>query len=1060
MSGDSQQAKGPIAWMARNSVAANLLMFVIVIGGLMAARNTKQEVFPEFALDIVSVNVPYPGAGPEEVEQGIVLAVEEAVRSLDGVKRVTSNATENMGTISIELLLSANQDKVLADVKNAVDRITSFPEASEEPVVALFGSRRRVISLVLAGDMDRRTMHALAERARNDILVHPDVTQVQIIGLPPLEISIEVPRQSMEAYGLTLDELAMRVRSASQEIPGGSIETSGGEVLVRVADRKLSATDFADIIVATNPTGGSVRLGDIGTIVDGFADTDQASFYGGLPAVRVTAFRVGDETPIKVSEAVKEYAERLRAELPDTVTIATWQDDSVLLRGRIDLLVNNAKWGFLLVVLILALLLDLRLALWVSLGIPISFLGAFLLMPLLDLSVNMITLFALIVTLGMVVDDAIVVGENAFEKMGLGATPMQASIAGAKEMAVPVTFAILTTFATFAPMLFVPGVMGKIFRFFPLVVGAVLLFSLIESFFVLPAHLAHKNSTNPVMHVLLSGVDWLNRFSAPVRDRVAAALHSLIENRYRPFVRLLIRERYVTIAAGFAIWLVSCPGIVGSGQLPFSFMPKLEGDLVTVTARLPYGTPLERTVEVLKQLEIAADEAIADLGAEDKVLGLFTRVGELPARRGPGLAVGETGSHLLALEMELVSSEEREFSSLQFAQAWSKHTPPLNGVDALSFQSNVGPGAGAAVDVQLTHPDTEVLAEASARLTEALRAYSDLTDVENDYATGKARFDLSLKDEARTLGLTSDMVARQVRAAFYGAEALREQRGRNELKVMVRLPERQRASEVDIDKLRIRTPTGAMVPLTMVADFQLDRAPTDVRREEGRRIVNVRAELAEGVDSSRAVVAELNDKILKELRTDIAGLEAELVGEQREQQESLKSLLMGFGVAMFIVYALLAVPFRSYIQPFIIMSAIPFGWVGAIWGHVIMGYGLSLISLFGFIALSGVVVNDSLVLVDAANRFRAQGQSPLDAIVNAGARRFRPILLTSLTTFFGLLPMIFETSVQARFLIPMAIGLGYGVLFATVVVLLLIPALYVLAEDIRDAFTMKSEAHS
>jgi multidrug efflux pump subunit AcrB len=1031
--------RGPIAWMAQNSVTANLLMLVLVFGGLVGSLRVKQEVFPEFDLDSVVVMVPYPGASPRETEQGITLAIEEAVRGVEGVKRVTSTSQEGVSTSTVSLLLDGDRDKALSEIKSAIDRIQSFPEDAEKPSVGLAFNRREVISLIISGDQPLRTLHDIAENARSELLGKPNITQVDIRGVPNLEISVEVRRDRLEAFGLTLDDIANAIRFSSLELPGGGIETSSGEVLVRLADRKVTDDEFADVLVRSTLSGAQLRLGDIATIRDGYADVDLESYFNGKRAVRVVAYRVGSETPTEVATAVKEYAQVLQAELPEEIEVATWNDDSKLLAGRIHLLVRNAIQGLALVLIVLAAFLNIRLAFWVALGIPISFLGAFLLMPGLDLTVNMISLFGFIVTLGMVVDDAIVVGENAFDKMRQGIPNRQAAIEGAREMAVPVTFAILTTIVAFSPMFFVPGVSGKLFRILPLVVISVLIFSLVESFFILPAHLAHLGKATQSRGIL----GRLERF----QEGISEGLSRFIEQRFRPALHVVLHWRYVAFSVAIALFALAL-GVVVSGALPFSFMPKMDSDTVIVSARLPYGARVERTQEVADILERSAFSTIEDMGGAAIYEGMLTSIGEGPAARGPVNRNGESGSHVLTLTVQLVSGSDRDFSSQEFASNWSLNTPDLAGVEALSFSSSSGPSGGAAVDIQLMHRDTSVLALASAELTTALRSYSALTDIENGYAAGKPQIDLKLRPMGRTLGLSSHDVARQVRASFYGTEALREQRGRNEFKVMVRLQQQQRQSEHDIEQLQIRTPTGGWVPLAAVAKVNRSQAPTAIKREGGRRIVNVQGELAPGAKSSREVLDSVQSDILPDLMSRHPGLEARLAGQQREQNETFASLGQNYLFALFVIFGLLAVPFKSYTQPFIVMAAIPFGFIGAVAGHLIMGYELSLISMFGIIALSGVVVNDSLVLMDSTNRFRRSGMDAREAVVAGACRRFRPILLTSLTTFFGLAPMILETEMQARFLIPMAVSLGFGVLFATVLILLLVPVLYLLREDV------------
>lgn len=1043
--------RGPIAYMAKHHVAANLAMVVVILAGLLAAFRTKQEVFPEFDLDIITVRVAYPGASPAEVEQGIILAVEEAVRGIDGVKRVTSVASEGSGTVTMELELGEDANVVLADVKSAVDRIRTFPEEAERSEAAIGSRKRAVISLVISGDQDLRTLHALGERARSELLENPDVTQVELYGVPPLEISIEVGKEQLEAYGIGLGDIAREVRAASIELPGGGLDTSGGELLIRVADRRVSARDFEDIVLKGTGQADEIRLGDIAKITEGYEDTDQAYYFNGQRAVRLTAYRVGDETPTRVAKVTREYGEHLQRELGGAVTVTPWDDGSIILRDRIDLLMRNAKLGFVLVLVVLALFLHRRLAGWVAAGVPVAFMGAFMLMGPLDASINMVTLFGLIITLGIVVDDAIIVSENVHKRRMDGMAPLDAAIYGAREMIVPVTFSVLTTLAAFAPLMFVPGTLGKIFRLIPLVVIIVLTFSLLESFFILPAHLAHQGKSKRLARFFGTGlmryVVWL--FATPLdwaQRHMSGGLERFTERVFVPTLEIVLRYRRATLAFAVASLLVLF-AVIKSGLVPFSFFPTIEGQVVRASARLPYGTPIERTRQVQKILENAAQDAIEESGGKRVQTGMFTSLGEIPSG-GHGGGVAASGSHVVGVEVNLVGAEERDFTGLEFEQRWRRHVPPIPGVEALVIGSSGGPSAGKAVDVQLSHRDTEVLAAASGELADELRRFPSLVNVDNSYSAGKPRLDFRLLPEAKTLGLSSADVAATLRASFFGEEALREQRGRNELKVMVRLPEEERTSEQDILDLVVPTPGGGFVPINTVAEFQRTRAPTEIKREDGRRTVNVSAELGQGVQSPRAALESLQGEVFPEFKQRYPGLDMKLVGRQRERDESMASLGPMYVVALLVIFALLAIPFRSYTQPLIVMSAIPFGILGAVLGHVIMGYGLSFISVMGMVALSGVVVNDSLVLIDGVNRYRRLGLSPYDALLRAAARRLRPILLTSLTTFFGLMPMIFETSRQAQFLIPMAISLGFGALFVTVIVLVVVPCLYLAVESL------------
>lgn len=1030
---------GAVAWMARNPVAANLFMFILIFGGLVGLSRMKQEVLPEFDIDIISVSVPYPGASPEDVEQGIILSLEEAVRGVEGVRLVNSNASEGVGSVAIELLIDSDPDKVLSDIKAAVDRVTTFPLDSEEPQTTLLTLRREVISLILSGPQSLETLHMLAERSREELRSEPDITQVDILGVPNRELSIEIPTKTLKSYGLTLEGIAQQIRLTSLELPGGGVKTDGGEVLVRMSERRQTVEEYGEILIRSTFNGAQVRLGDIATLSDGYEDNDQASYFNGERAVRLVIYRIGNETPIEVATAVKGYSEKLKSRLPNTVNISTWDDQSELLRGRIDLLLNNAKFGLILVFGILALFLEARLAFWVAMGIPICFLGSFWLLPGTDASINMVSLFAFIVTLGLVVDDAIVVGENVYEFREKGDSWMDSAIKGSRQMTVPVTFAVLTTITAFSPLLLVPGVSGKFFKLIPIVVIAVLILSLVESFFVLPAHLAHMKDKPPGR--ILQFID---------KPRAWLAIHL---NRFTqgPFSRLLnvsVQNRYSTIAVSIAIFLLSI-GLVGGGVVEFSFFPKLEGEIITVSAKLPYGAPIAETQRIQLVLENAANETIEDLGgAEGLVRGMYTSLGE----GAVGRAGAATGSHLVTLQVALTPSEAREISSKSFSDNWQARIPSLSGVESVKFSSSTGPGAGAAIDIQISAVDLDTLSEVSDKVSATLRSYRSLKDVENSYSSGKNQMDFKLRDAGVALGLTSSEVSRQIRSSFYGSEAIREQVGRLERRTMVRLPKEERINENDISEVQIRTPSGSYVPLGDIVSYTRSRSPTAITREAGTRVVNVKAELASGVVSSRETISSLTKDVFPEIVSEYPGTKLEFVGEQRDQGETFASLGQNYLIALFVIYSLLAIPFKSYLQPLIIMSAIPFGFVGAVLGHMIMQYSMSIISMFGLVALTGVVVNDSLVLIDSANQYRASGYSAFEAIQMGAKRRLRPIILTSLTTFLGLAPMIVESSIQAKFLIPMAISLGFGVLFATLIILLLVPALYMLTEDLKAGF--------
>jgi len=1024
------EKRGPVTWMAGHSVAANLIMLLCLAGGFLALRNIKQEVFPNLAIEAVTVNVAYPGASPEEVESSIILAIEEVVRGLDGVDEVTSVANEGSGRVTVELLLGADTQRLAQDIKGEVDRITTFPEEAEEPQVRIVSRRRQVLRVVLYGDVRDTVLHGLAEGTRDRMLQDADIAQVELSGVPPLEISIEVSQENQRRYGITLADVARRLRDASVDVPAGGMKTDSGEILVRVTERRDYGREFARLPIITTPDGSEVLLGQIATIDDSFRDTDRYAIYNGNPAVMLEVYRVGDQTPIQVGDAVREKLKEIEASFPPGVHTDILHDRSDFYRQRIELLLRNGAIGLVLVLVVLGLFLEARLAFWVMMGIPISFLGSFLVLPVTGVTINMVSLFAYIVALGIVVDDAIVVGENIYHYHQQGVPFGRAAAKGAREMAMPVVFSILTNIVAFMPIYFVPGVMGKIFKMIPVVVCTVFVISLLECLFVLPAHLGHQRDRRR------HGVSaWLHHR----QQAFSRWFTHWVRDRYGPFLEFVLRHRYVTVAAAIGVLVVSMSFAL-SGRMGFQTFPKVESDFAQAELVLPYGSPVEKTEELMRELLKGAREVVAEDGHEELVTGIMADV-------------GVDGGHTARMRVMLANPEIRKkiMSTEEFTNKWRKAVGEVVGVEYLQFASDVGgPGSrGRPVAVELSHRSIETLEKASSDLAKIVGTYDRVKDVDDGFQPGKEQLDVTIKPEGKSLGLSAVAVAHQVRSAFYGAEVLRQQRGRNEIKIMVRLPAEQRSFEQTLDDLMIRTPGGSFVPFREIATLRRGRAYTTINRRDGRRVVEVSADVSPRSKAGE-VLGDLKADALPELMAKHPGLQYSFEGHQADMRESLSSLRVNFPLAMLAIYALLAIPFRSYSQPLIVMMSIPFGVVGAILGHWVMGYDLSILSMFGIVALSGVVVNDSLIMIDFANRRRKEGGvSHHDAIHSAAIQRFRPILLTTLTTFGGLAPMIFETSRQARFLIPMALSLGYGILFATFITLVLVPSLYMAIEDAK-----------
>ena len=1030
---------GLINWFARNPVAANLLMVFLIVSGLIASFNVKEEVFPEFSLDMVTIEVPYLGAAPEEVESAVCVRIEEAIQGIDGIKQIISTASEGMGSVQIELELGADARKVVDDIKSNVDAITTFPIETEKPIVRELTTRQQVVDVAVSGAADELTLKRVAERVRDDLTALPEVTQAEVTGARPYEISIEVSEMALRRHGLRFDDVANAVRRSSLDLPGGTVRAESGEILLRTIGQAYERQDYEALVLLTRPDGTRLRLDDVATVVDGFAETDESARFDVEPAVLVSVYRTGDQRVLEIAEAVEQYVDRAQSTMPAGLTLTVWQNQAEILDSRLSLLIRNGMTGFVLVFVSLALFLDLRLAFWTSLGIPISFLGAIWLMPVFDVSINVMSLFAFILVLGIVVDDAIVVSENIHTHQQRHGEGLKGAIEGASEISTPIIFAVLTTVAAFMPMLFVPGPMGKVFQVIPFIVIPCLLFSLVESLAILPAHLSHlprrrrKGPWRKFQGLFTRGLAWITR------------------SVYQPSLEFAIHWRYLTAAVGAAM-LVLTGGLVLGGYTSFLFFPSIEADFMRASVTLPQGSPVDATSSALARVEAGAERlrraVLAETGQE-VFRHTFSAVGSQNAGGGPMGNMGSpSGANIGQVTIELVPAEERSIDSETLGRRWREMTGSIPEAVEASFSATIM-DAGEDVNVQLTGPDVGVLRAAAQAVRGRLTEFAGVYEIADTFRDGKREMRLGIKPSAQTLGLSLQDLGRQVRQAFYGEEAQRIQRGRDDVRVLVRYPELERRSLGDLENMRIRTPDGAEVPFRDVAVVETGRGFSTVRRVDRNRAVSVTASVDPTATSSGAVTAELDRRILPEVLAAFPGVNYSFEGMQAEQADSVGGLARGFALALLLIYALLAVPLRSYVQPLIVMGAIPFGLIGAIWGHIVMGLDVTLISMFGLVALTGVVVNDSLVMVDFINRKRARNPDLQSAVREAGVARFRPIMLTSLTTFAGLAPLMFNRSFQAAFLVPMAVSLAFGVVFATFITLALVPTAYLILDDIE-----------
>ena len=1096
-----------IAWFAENHVAANLLMGVIVLGGLVSVPQIPMKAFPDIEIPAITIAVPYLGAAPEEVEEGVCVRIEEELEGTEGVKHITSNANEGLCSVVVELFEDADEMKALDEVKNRVDSIDTFPEETEKPITNLITPVYNVLDLAITGPEDERTLKEIAFQVRDDITQLPGVTQSSVANTRPYEISIEVSEISLRRNGLTFDQVARAVRSGSLDLPGGSIKTGAGEILLRTIGQAYWGHEFEDLVVMTRPDGTRLYLKDVATVVDGFAETDQVLRFNGKKAALIRVARMGEQDLQHISGTVKQYIKDVGPRLPEGVELTIWNDGSTMLRDRLDTLMNSGRQGFLMVLILLALFLRPRIAFWVSVGVPVAFMGALLLTKVIGNSIDAISLFGFILVLGILVDDAIVVGESVHARHQEGISQLAGAIEGTQRVTIPVTFGVLTTVAAFMPLLFGVGFMGQVQAVIATTVMCCLAFSLIESQMVLPAHLGHSRAKSPsgevglmlvpIVAILMFGFAWDARsyialaigvtsflfaahfagFFAPVAERIlrfqggfASGLEHLINVPFRRAAIACLQARYVTLACAF-VALLSAIGIVASGRLPFSFFPPLASDQVVAKLTMPLGTSAVVTNKAVKALEESASRVKVQLNAEyadaPPATHIMAAMGDQPSGGVgppgvPGGSGGITGNgHLGEVTLQLTPSQTRDLRTQEVADIWREMHGPITDAVELKFATSLF-SSGNDIDIQLEGDNVDELRIVAEKLRFKLAEYPGVVDITDSFRSGKQELKLSILPSGESLGLTLAGLGRQVRQAFYGEEAQRIQRGRDDVRVMVRYTEEERKTLGSLDTMRIRTPSGSEVPFATVANAELGRGFSSIRRVDRRRVVNVVADVDRTQITANAVIADLGRGAIQELMLPFPRVTYRLEGQQADQAEAVASLVPLFAMALFIIFALLAVPLRSYFQPLIIMSVIPFAFVGAIWGHLIMknlGFvtGLAMMSVLGFIAASGVVVNSSLVLVHSINFRRSVGDSINEAVIHAAVSRCRPILLTSMTTFVGLSPLMLNKSVQAQFLVPMAVSLAFGVLFATLVTLLVVPSAYLVLHDLANLIRRTGE---
>ncbi|MHC4985597.1 MAG: efflux RND transporter permease subunit [Planctomycetota bacterium] len=1029
----------------RNPVAANMLMLLILGGGWFTATHLPRELFPEFSIEMVAITVAYPQASPEDVENSICEKIEEELSGMEDIGEITSTSREGLGTITVEVRTGADISKVVDDVNARVNNVT-LPEEAEDPDVAEVTMKRHVVHVAVAWTLEEdsvsdeekeRTLKEIAEDIAEDLRGMPEMSQVTVSGVRDYEISVEVSEESLRKHQLTMARVSQAIREGSFDLPAGTVKTVGGDLTLRVIGQSYTAEEFRRIPVLSKPDGTIIRLRDVATVRESFEDSDVGGQFNSDTAALVSVFKTPEEDTVEIVQAVRRYVKSKQGELPAGIVIDTWADMSKLIQDRLDLLVRNGLQGLILVFLTLWLFLGVRLSIWVAVGIPVSFAGTLLVLDMGGQTMNMMSMFALIMALGLIVDDAIVVGENVYANIERGIDPNEAAVRGTKSVLWPVVGAVATTWLAFVPLMAVPDVMGKFIRILPFVIIPALAFSLLECIVILPPHLAHG--------LRVGGGGFGRRF----REGFDRRLAWFLDHIFTPTFRFTTTHRYLTLSVFVAI-LILMGGAIKGGRIKVTGFPQIEGDTLRSALTLPTGTGIDQTDAVAKRISEAA-EALNEQFTTESGEPVVQRVYALLGQQS-GMGQADTGAHLAEITVELLPTEHRgeRLRPRDLVAQWRENTGPIPEALSLTFSSQQGGPGGQALEVRVLGESTNAIKPVAQRIQEAFATYPGVTDISDDALPGKMEMRVGLKPGANTLGINLDMLARQLRAAFYGAETYRIQRGRDEIKVMVRYPEQQRQSLSDVEQMRIRTLTDDEVPFYEVATVQLERGYTTLKRIDRDSVITVSADVDEQVANAEEVLQDLSKPggVFDQLRAEFPQIKLDLTGQRQQLFDSLNALKIWYPIALLGIYTILAAIFRSYFQPIIIMLAIPFGLIGAVIGHAIMGFELTLLSMFGMVALTGIVVNDALVLIDLINKRARSGANLMQAAETGARDRFRAILLTTVTTVMGMAPLLFERSFQAQFLKPMVVAIAFGLLFATLLTLLAVPSLYMIGNDI------------
>ncbi len=1036
--------KNFLAWFIDNRVATNLLMWFLILGGIIALPQLHREEFPNIDIDLISVLIPYPGASPEEVEQTVCSRVEENINGTPGIKKITSLAAENSCNVQIELLKGEDKNQKLNEIKSKIDSINTFPNEAEKPVIQLVTLLTNVLQIFVYGDTDPMSLKRLTEKIRLDLTDLPEVSQVFIHYAKDYEISVEITENTLRRYGLNLRDIAQRISQNSIDLPAGSVDTVDGQILIRTVNQARDVRSLEEIIIISGGDTTELRLGDIAQIKDGFVNSDVNALFNGQPALMISVKRIGNEDVINVASSVKDYLEQVKYRLPDGVGVALWADESQDLVDRLDALGTNGLGGLALVLIILALFLRPRLAFWVAIGLPITLLGTLITFPFVGVTISTISVVGTLLILGILVDAGVVVAERIYTNAEHGQSPREAAINGVNDVATPVIFGVLTSIAAFTPLIALKSGLGSFFSFIGVTAVLALIFSLITSQLILPMQLSKKALFgNHKANQLSSG----NRFLR-LQDTLTHGLLNFANRYYRPSLKWCLNRRYLVASTGLACLILTIALLV-SGRIIFQFFPAIDGERLFASVSMPIGTSVEDTQKVAQQLVQSGrqlEQELKQQGSDIRITDTMVSAGIQLGRSSIGDA-DPSGGHQaeVALQIDLPPDHEG-LTPNDLVKRWRDLSGNIPRVDNLTFTAEVF-SSGKAIEIELRGRNITALQKAAADLSSELKAYPGVMDIVDSFEGGKRELKLTIKDSARSLNLTAQDLATQVRQAFYGEEVQRLQRGREDLKIMVRYPKSERRSLSNIEQMQIRTTEGSEIPFSAVAEVSMGRGTANIKRINGLRVISVTADVDRNVITPEEVLGDLENHIMPALAQRY-GININLAGEAEEKQEAASSLVITASIAMFAIYTLLAIPLKSYLQPLIVMSVIPFGACGAVMGHVIMGQDLMFFSLLGIMALSGVAVNASLIMVDFYNRENSRLNKPYSALVSAAMSRFRPLVLTSATTFVGLIPLLINESISTMMFTPIAISLAFGVLTSSLIALLVVPCFCLILEDI------------